>query len=721
MARIDDELLGTGSARRLGLPELLERVGAFASSRPGKDLITSIEPTRDPARARALLEETSEMGAILQTGAVIDLSGLEELTPFLGGNKESADRALSARELALVRFVLDRSRLLRGQLVREDSPHLSARGERLVDLPELRERLENSLDQEGEVLDSASEQLALHRKRIGELQREVREWMEKRRESRSLRKVLQDDVISVRNGRLVFQVRTECRSQVRGILHGESGSGQTLFIEPEGVARLGDELDRERGMERREVSRIVAELTREIFLHRDEILSLHLELAHLDACRGKARFGSTFGCVVPEIGDSRSFRLVSARHPLLIWRERGDSGGLGIDLERVRREVVPLDIELDGSSFQLVVTGPNTGGKTVALKTAGLLALMVSCGIPVPAGEGTTIPCFDRVLADIGDEQSLEQNLSTFSSHVTVIAQILQRVSSRSLVVIDEIGAGTDPLEGAALAEAVLDRLYERGVMVIVSTHLGRLKEFAFRRKKCQNASMQFDPETLAPTYLLQTGLPGRSNALVIAERIGMPPDVIDKATLGVEGEERIDPEVIAGLERTRTDLERLNREAEKSRSLARDLASEASKQKEEAYRTRMAVDYEAERSEEERVLGAVARIEEVIDGFDHSGADIPDLIAKLRQAIAGAKERTRLAERRIGAGLALRKGDVVFVPRFQEVCEVTRINKGKQRLTVDLHGVATEINFLDISSVLPPPGHEVRWKCDEGLSREDP
>lgn len=719
MARNQDDHQMSGSSRRLGLGQLLERVGAFASSRPGKDLILSLIPTRDTEKARTLLKETSEMQSILEDGAVIDLSGLDDMRNLFNTDRGKSDRVLSGAELASVSFVLERSRLLRGQLIREDCPRLSERGNRLVDLPQLREQLVDSIGREGEVLDSASEQVAIHRRRIETLEREVRDWMEKRRESRTLRKALQDDVISIRNGRLVFQVRTECRSQVRGVLHGESSSGQTLFIEPEGVARLGDELDRERGLERREVSRILAELTRQIFQERDRIEALHLELRELDACRGKARFGEAFGCVVPEIADSRTFRLLSARHPLLMWRERGDSPGPGIDLDGARRSVIPLDIGLDSSSFQLVVTGPNTGGKTVVLKTAGLLALMASCGIPVPADSGTTIPCFDRVLADIGDEQSLEQNLSTFSSHVSIIAPILESASSRSLVLIDEIGAGTDPLEGAALAEAVLDRLYERGVMAIVSTHLGRLKEFAFRRKKCENASMQFDAQTLAPTFHLQMGLPGRSNALVIAKRIGMPADVIERATLGVEGEERIDPDVLDGLERTRTDLDRRNREAEISRKEALELVDEARREKQEALKIRKAIDYEAERSEERRISRAVARIEEVLDDHDPLPSEIRPLIETLRKILAETRQGTRLAQRRLETGQGLRKGDVVYVPRFQEVCVVTRINKGKQRMTVDLHGVATEIDFLDISSVLPPPGYELRWRCDEGIDSE--
>ncbi|MEM7167404.1 MAG: endonuclease MutS2, partial [Planctomycetota bacterium] len=356
-----------------------------------------------------------------------------------------------------------------------------------------------------------------------------------------------------------------------------------------------------------------------------------------------------------------------------------------------------------------VITGPNTGGKTVVLKVAGLSALMAYTGIPIPAAASSRIPVFDRILADIGDEQSLEQNLSTFSAHMTVTADILRLASSRSLVLLDELGAGTDPLEGAALAEAILERLYKRGAFTLVSTHLGSLKEFAFQHRKCENACMEFDPEKASPTYRLLSGLPGRSSALVIARRIGVPTDVVDRAE-EIGGASDASEAVIEGMERAKRQLEQKRNEMEKQRKQAHQLREDAAQELQTMQTLRQAIDHEAERAEESRVHAAIAAIEAALKELGEPPRERRPAYDRLRETLATARRQTTLAERRHATAQALRKGEAVFVPKLGTVSEVKKINKGKQLITVEVNGIPMEVPFGEISWILPPPGYQREW-----------
>ena len=339
---------------------------------------------------------------------------------------------------------------------------------------------------------------------------------------------------------------------------------------------------------------------------------------------------------------------------------------------------------------------------------------MASCDIPIPADSNSKIPCFDAIHVDIGDEQSLQQDLSTFSAHVAIVSEILQFATSKSLVLLDELGSGTDPLEGAALAEAVLDRLYQRGVFTVVTTHIGRLKEYAYRRRKCENAAMEFDPEKLAPTYRLKIGLPGRSNALVIAENLGMPGDVVTHARDLSERETGLDPQVIEGLRRSQSELDRKVKEAELQGEKARLLAEEVEATELEQKKIRSALEYELERIEELRVREVIDSVHEKLAEVGDIPGDRGEALRDLKLDLERAKADTRLQQRRMETAKGLRKGDAVFVPRLQKVCEVKKINKEKQKLVVVLNGVATEVRFQEISWVLPPPGFDLWWYCDE-------
>ncbi len=421
--------------------------------------------------------------------------------------------------------------------VRQETPLLSTRAAGLADLEALRGLIAAAVDERGEVRDSASRELETIRRERDAVHGRLQQRMEALLRSSALRPALQDPIVTLRDGRYVLPVRAESRSAVPGIVHDTSASGATIYIEPLAVVDLGNRWRELQAQERHEIERIMRTLSEAAGEAEHELVDAVERLARIDLALAKAQLAEELaaselteaGSDVPWLVEApAALRLVEARHPLL------------------EGEVVPVTIEAGGETRALLITGPNTGGKTVALKTAGLLSLMALAGLPVPADEGTRIPVYDAVFADIGDEQSIEQSLSTFSGHVTAIIDILERAGERSLVLLDELGAGTDPTEGAVLAIAIVGRLIEAGATLIATTHHSELKLFAHRDPAVRNASVEFDVETLAPTYRLRIGVPGQSNALAIAERLGMPGAIVEAAREGLSHEQR-DLEAVLG------------------------------------------------------------------------------------------------------------------------------------------------------------------------------
>lgn len=662
--------------------------------------------------------ETDEARSLLRTRFSFRLDQLEDidrlLPPLDGeGRRSELTRVFTGKELYSVGVVLERSVALGRDLrARADLPALSDRGQRLGDRPELREAIERSVDARGSVLDDATPGLRAIRESLKTIESELRRWLEKKLEAREFRKALQENLITQRNGRFVVPIKAEQRGQVRGVVHAESSSGATLFIEPEAIVLRGDELDTLRRRESHEVNRILVDLTQAVRRDRDFISSMFRELVELDVTVARARFGERFGAVRPTWSRDRRFVLEDARHPLLMdFAEKPKQGYAAVDeeLEAMKAAVEPLSFELSASCYQMVVTGPNTGGKTVVLKTAGLMVLMASVGLPVTA-QRAELPGVRSVFADIGDEQSLEQSLSTFSSHMTVISQILEQCNSHTLVLLDELGAGTDPLEGAALGQAILEQLYRRGTFALVTTHLGRLKEFAFTHRKCMNACMEFDAEKLAPTYRLLPGLPGKSNALVIAERIGLAGPVVERAHEVLSGEDRIDQKVLEGLERTQRDLDRRRQEVRAQQKDAARTEEKLSEEREAVHRMRRGIEHEAERSEEERVDRLVHDLTLALKDFGEPPAERRAAYDRIRSLLGEARQRTQLGERRQLTAEKLKKGEWVFVPRLAQVCAVKKINKGRRLLTVAHGPLSVEVSFDDISWTLPPPGYDLEW-----------
>lgn len=487
----------------------------------GRERAKALLPRTELAAIREMQNETSEARAALDAGKQIPLGGIRDIRSPV--HRASMGAMLTCDELLDVLSTLSASRRLKKHLagLGENYPILSdiAGG---IDVPETLERaIEGTISDSGEVLDSASPALRSIRSRIRSLNNRVRDTLDSIIRSSQWGKILQDQVVSIRNGRFVVPVRAEMRSQASGIVHDQSGSGATLFIEPMAVVELNNEIRTAVAQEEAEVERILLELSGRVGAAGDRLDITLASLGRVDFIMARGKLSQQMDASTPELNAQGYTSLIGARHPLL----RGD--------------VVPIDPYLGRDFTTLVITGPNTGGKTVTLKTLGLLTLMAQAGLHIPAEPGSEVAVFDQVFADIGDEQSIEQSLSTFSSHLTHIVEILQQVDRGCLVLLDELGAGTDPQEGAGLAMAILEHLHRTGARTAATTHYSELKVFAHTTAGLSNASVEFDVQTLAPTFRLSIGVPGSSNAFAIAERLGLDGSILARARslVGVGGQ----------------------------------------------------------------------------------------------------------------------------------------------------------------------------------------
>jgi DNA mismatch repair protein MutS2 len=459
-------------------------------------------------------------------------------------------------------------------------PNLAQLAARMHDTSQVAHDIEARIDERGKVMDSASRELGRLRGESEKLDDRIRSLMQRFVRAESMKRALSYPNYTITGSHYVLPIAKDYRHEVAGIVHRTSASGDTLFIEPAEAAEMSAELALLRSHEQREVSRILRQLSTAVG-HFGQLILDSLEIAaELSFVYAKARFAKDFAMIEPKFSSDGRVHLQNARHPLLEELFRTEAAAQTGNASAKPRSVVPITVHLGGQFDVLVVTGPNTGGKTVALKTVGLLALMAQSGLHIPAADGSSLPIFDGVLADIGDEQSIEQSLSTFSSHVSRIAGILKVATRQSLVLLDELGAGTDPAEGAALGRAILDRFIETGVKAIVTTHLGDLKLYALTHPRSENAAVEFDTETLRPTYRLRVGDTGQSSALVIARRLDLPNRVVDQAEQYLASSKAGRPHELEVLEQRRV-------EAEAAREQAWNAEQDARRAR-EAYETRL-------------------------------------------------------------------------------------------------------------------------------------
>lgn len=497
--------------------------------------------------------ETEEGAKIIRLRGSAPITGLTDVFAHLKRLEIGGD--LNGLEIYQIGSNLRVSRQMKNFMndlleIGVELPLLGALSDELLVLKEVEEDIAISVDESGKVLDTASEALSTIRRTLRRTEDRVREKLESYLRDRNASKMLSDAVITIRNDRYVIPVKQEYKGHYGGIVHDQSASGQTLFIEPQSVVDLNNERKALQAKEKQEIERILAEISASLAAWINEIHHNTFILGRFDFIFAKARFGKAMKAVTPHLSDAGVVHLIAARHPLL------DAA-----------KVVANDIYLGEDFTTIVITGPNTGGKTITLKTLGLLTLMAQSGLQIPAQEDSTIAVFEHVFADIGDEQSIEQSLSTFSSHMTNIVSILGNVNQKSLILYDELGAGTDPQEGAALAIAILDASHAKGASVVATTHYPELKAYGYNRVHATNASVEFNVETLSPTYKLLIGVPGRSNAFDISRRLGLSENIITEARSLVDTESADLNDMISSLEEKRNLAET---EYEEARELAR-------------------------------------------------------------------------------------------------------------------------------------------------------
>lgn len=655
----------------LELPTVLEMLAAEAVTDGGREACFKLRPSADRLEVKNRLAETSAAKEMMVVRGSPSLSGIKDIRPSL--SRADLGGSLNTIELLNIARVLQCARLVKGytsddKLGKSCIDHLFAA---LHANRFLEEKITGSIVGEDEIADSASSELANIRRKIRAAGARVRDCLQKIISSPSYAKVLQEPIITMRSDRFVVPVKAECKGAIPGLVHDISASGATLFIEPMAAVKANNELRELAAKEKTEIERILAELSADCAAHAEDIASDYSYLITLDGIFARAKLSYKLNGIEPELRE-KGVVLRRARHPLL-----------------PKDKAVPISLELGEDFDTLIITGPNTGGKTVTLKTIGLLNVMAQCGLHIPADDGSGVPVYRHVLADIGDEQSIEQNLSTFSAHMTNIVHILGECDADSLLLFDELGAGTDPTEGAALAIAVIEHARKLGADVAATTHYAELKVYATNENGIQNASCEFDVETLSPTYRLLVGVPGKSNAFAISERLGLSKDIIDdaKARIGVQNAsfeatiEKLE-QTRALLERDRAETAKKLREAEESAKKAAFLRAELSVRLERAD--------EKARRDAERIISDARRTAE--DTFaeldemrrkmneDEQAQEVNRARSELRrklnesQSKVKAKQPEKPAEDKKSAR-EVRAGDTVEIKSMGVKAEVVDVN----------------------------------------------
>lgn len=604
------------------LDKILKLLAEQTASEDASEQALALEPAVSTDEVRRRLQETDDAFVLMAKFGSPSFSGLKNVANPLrraqaGGVLNLVDFLRIAGVLRTMRAISDWRRKSEGM-----KTTLDWRFESVVPNKYLEEKINAVVISEEEVADNASPELASIRRRIRAASSRVREQLDKMIRSTAYQKYLQDPIVTMRGGRYVVPVKAECRGEIPGLVHDTSSSGATVFVEPMGVVEANNEIRVLQSRESAEIERILAELSAEAGGFADLIIESYHAAVGLDLIFAKGQLAYKMKASMPKVNDTGRILLNQARHPLI------DS-----------KQVVPMNIELGTTFDTLVITGPNTGGKTVTLKTLGLLTLMAMCGLMLPVGDNSEISVFHQVLADIGDEQSIEQSLSTFSAHMTNIIQIIEQADERSLILLDELGAGTDPVEGAALAMAILEALRERHARVAATTHYAELKVYALQTAGVENGSCEFDVATLRPTYRLLIGVPGRSNAFAISSRLGLNQGIVDRARELVSGEDRRFEDVVQNLEQSRQKLEAERRQAQEQNAEARRISEEAREYRERLERE-AAKEIEQAR---ERAAQLVARTRAQADAL------LEELEEMKRQ---GAKSMTAEQRARMKAGI---------------------------------------------------------------------
>ena len=683
----------------------------YTASQLGTAKIDTLMPSYDVDKVRYLQALCSEAKCFHQLYGGIPLDGLRDIRAALhraakNGSILDAEELLEIRKVAKIPGDIHR---IFEKREREEFPNLFSIADALPDFPELVEAIGYCINSEGVLLDRASPKLRSIRRKMSRLRDNIHQKLEATLRSPEHQKAIQEPVITSRNNRYVIPIKQEARAFFQGVVQGQSTSGATFFVEPLGIVQMNNELHEAAEAEHREIQRILLDLTDRVRDYLSELeLSLDL-LAELDFLNAKARFSMALNAVEPKLNTRGVIKLIEARHPLLQFHLQNahKSNADAEEGANPPEQIVPTNVHIGKDFKTLVITGPNTGGKTVVLKTVGLLVLMAQSGLHIPAEHGSKIAIFEHVFADIGDDQGIEQNLSTFSSHITKIAEMLKTIetSDYALVLLDEIGAGTDPSEGTALGMALLDWLGKKQVNTIATTHYGALKAYAHTQQSMENASMEFDWTTLRPTYRLQVGVPGSSNAIKIAEQLGIPSEILDEAQTHIGNNNVAVEDLLVRLQETQTELDT---ERDRLQDKIRD--ADTAYQKHTTLLQTLETEQhtlkqQAENEARDIVAGARRTVENLVADIrkkQASKASIRNAFSKIetaKKSLEQEKPKKQSEQPKVKVDV----GDKVRIKKLNRFGEVTAIkSQGRTPIEIMVGDMKMQAAYDDIDSVHP-------------------
>ena len=713
------------SIRTLELPRVLQLLSEQAVSAEGKARCLRIRPETEAEEALRLLDQTDAARSMIGLRGSPSFSGVKPVAEAL----DRADRggSLNTRELLIIADLLTAARRAKEYFSGDDRTEKTAIDHLFLSLHGnryLEDTIKRSIPDEDTIADAASPELADIRRHMRAAQAKSRQILQKIISSPTYGKILQETIITQRDGRFVVPVKAEHKGDLPGLVHDISSSGATLFVEPMGVVQANNEFIELEAKEQQEIERILAELSAQAASHREDIQWDYDTLVHLDVIFARGQLSYRMDGVRPLVRRDGAIHLRKARHPLLD-----------------PKTAVPIDIELGGAFDTLVITGPNTGGKTVSLKTLGLLTLMTQCGLHIPVADRSEISVYERVLADIGDEQSIEQSLSTFSAHMVNIVNILKEADRRSLILFDELGAGTDPVEGAALAIAIIQHVRKAGARVAATTHYAELKTFAMTTAGVENASCEFDVETLRPTYRLLIGIPGKSNAFAISKRLGLPDAVIETAKEQMNNDSVRFEDVLTELEAKRQALEkqqleadRLYRQREEDARKAREFREQMERAKEnarsrgEAEAKRILRDARATADQVFSELAEMRKAQAKAERTMNANEARANLFRQLNEAEDAATRRDARQEPIPKPSRPIRVGDLVEFPGVRQPAEVVSVGKdGTLQLkagVLKLKAKADEVRLIEDderAAKKKTPAVTIRQNADRALRASAP
>jgi DNA mismatch repair protein MutS2 len=710
----------------LEFDKILARLEEYASFSAGKEAVLALRPSTDMVQVEGLLDQTSEARLLLETRPSTHLGGAHDVRPAI--RRAEVGAVLTPEELLQVGGTLGASARIRSAVLRSDieAPWLRAQAEAMAENHPFVDALAQTFSERGEILDGASPALRRIRSDIRSAQGRLIDRLNSMVASSEYRTALQEAIVTMRNGRYVVPVKQDARSKVPGVVHDQSASGQTVFVEPLVVTEMNNRLKELELAERREIERILSELSSRVAAQAPALRTTVEALAAVDVAFARARYAATLRASRPTVNVEGRVLLINARHPLL------------------QGNVVPITVPLGEHYRILVITGPNTGGKTVALKTVGVLSAMAQAGMHIPADDASMVNVFDKIFSDIGDEQSIEQSLSTFSSHQRTIVEMLPDIDDSSLVLLDELGAGTDPAEGSALARSLLTTLLESSARGVVTTHFSELKTFAHEKEGAENASVEFNVRTLSPTYRLVVGLPGRSQALAIARRLGMPEKILERARQNVStGAVRVE-KLLSQIQWERAEMGRLYQRARELHADARKLRDRFKSELQEVAREREAI-LDVAREEAATVVREARSRLRLIESEAKTAAsrrEQRDLRARVEeiQESAGAALRSPVGDRPTSSAPVLetlRAGATVQVLSLGQEGTVTTVQDGEAEVQLGQFKLRLPVEDLRVISpgesrrervvefhqtrAAPPVEIDVRgWRADDAVRELD-